>query len=1042
MKLKAKLTPFSSIVRYVSTGRNALIGLELEHAVGTCDGICQQDGQQHFNCAPFHGIYVRETYVTPYSKENAAACMIQCFWKRHRERTHFTSIVLSSMWNMLDNNQEQLQMKRAEKIKSASQALSILARQNSKGPRLSHSVSSVTEDYRGPRLHFPLRLSNVLDMLEQFKKGTILHSKYVMEVLADAKKFFNQLPTLQEITVNEGEKLTVVGDLHGQLKDLFTIFTTNGLPSNKNKYLFNGDFVDRGLYGTEVVMTILCFRSLYPESVFLNRGNHESRNQNSWMGFEEEIWEKYDGTNEGDPARASVVYNMFQTFFDTLPLCALVLKKIFVVHGGLFSCDNVTLAHIKAISRKREPPLHQQGFEDKIYEDMLWSDPRAIAGRQPSERGAGTEFGHEVTNNFCAVNRVALVIRSHECVPEGYEVLHGGRLITLFSASRYCGTQLNKGAFLTLGADLQPEIQQFYGNPMTEAEWEKPEEEQVKLQENLEGDAMRMIAERICDHKADLFWYFTQHDQESNGRVPRLVWAEALKSVLALDLPFLLCQTKLTDADADNLINYSRFLSRYRIENPTVDSSGWQESIISTICKKLYRAMGAGSIEHAFRIFDADKNGTIEYDEFMSTLKQMDTGLSEHQVFELMRTADTNDDGRIDFKEFVQRFEVIFTDIRNQPSDKGSFVQSSPPPPPFNAPSKLQRRTSERETPIGPVPMENVDPETMSALLQIGKAFFQLDGSLLDNFHRFDTNRDGVLQTEEFFSAIKQLGLTFSDALLDKIMKAVDLDGGNTIDYKEFLAAFSVKDNSENEVLAKGELTWQQTILQQVSNVFYQHRIHIRSAFRLFDQDNSGSISREEFRAGISTFNAILEMPLSEDQIEALLTMSTTGYGISGHKNSFSSTVKIGNYVEDQFGAALAKSSIECSQLGLSEVQANFSDPQSKPPPEDKRSIHHETEQYVARTGLSYSLLFPHGMAGCEGSSTDWCTTNQLLHGSQRIPSKKVFENGSSIGPHSIDSSQRNLKSIELQKKLAREKRLEQSYVTATQANSALVRKK
>ncbi|RHY33823.1 hypothetical protein DYB32_001382 [Aphanomyces invadans] len=429
------------------------------------------------------------------------------------------------------DNAEQLNMKRAEKTKSASQALSLLAKQSvCVGEiKISHSVSSITDDYSGPRLAFPLRLHNVLDMLEQFKKGVVLHSKYVMDVLSEAKKVFTALPTLQEIAVAEGEKLTVVGDIHGQLKDLFTIFTTNGLPSGKNKYLFNGDFVDRGAYGTEVMMTLLCFKLLYPDGVYLNRGNHESRNQNSWMGFEEEIWAKYDGTMDGDPCRASTVYDAFQGLFDSLPLCALVLKKIFVVHGGLFSCDNVTLAHIKAINRKREPPLHQTGFEDKIYEDMLWSDPRTIA-----------------------------VIRSHECVPEGYDVLHGGRLITLFSASRYCGTQMNKGAFLTLGSDLQPEIQQFYGNPLNESEWERPEDEQAKMQENLEGDALRMIAERICDHKADLFWYFTQHEHEHKGTVPRLVWAEALKSILGIDLPFLLYQTKLADSEPDNTINYSK----------------------------------------------------------------------------------------------------------------------------------------------------------------------------------------------------------------------------------------------------------------------------------------------------------------------------------------------------------------------------------------------------------------------------------------------------------------------------------------------------
>lgn len=462
----------------------------------------------------------------------------------------------SVTWNMLDNNQEQLNLKRADRIRSAEQALALLAKNKDKVVGNAEDYAdAIPVEYVGPKLTWPLTLQSVLAMMEDFKNGKILHHAYVTEVLHEVRKTMGALSTLQEIKIEDGSKLTIVGDIHGQLQDLYSIFTINGIPSMSNKYLFNGDFVDRGDYGIEVVVTMFCFKLLYPEGVYMNRGNHESRNQNSWMGFEEELWSKYDGSDVKDPSRANRLFNLFQLCFDSLPLCALVQEKIFVVHGGLTSKESVTLAHLNSISRKREPPLHQTGYEDRIFEDMLWSDPRNIQGKQPSERGAGIEFGQDVTNNFCAVNRVALIVRSHECVPEGYEVLHGGRLITLFSASRYCGTQTNKGAFLSLGNDLQPEIQQFYAHPMNETDFGIPEN---KMQEVLVEDNLRMIAERICDHKSSLFWYYTQHDQEHQGSIPRLVWAEGLRSVMQLDIPFLNYQKQLATTQSDNTINYAK----------------------------------------------------------------------------------------------------------------------------------------------------------------------------------------------------------------------------------------------------------------------------------------------------------------------------------------------------------------------------------------------------------------------------------------------------------------------------------------------------
>lgn len=69
------------------------------------------------------------------------------------------------------------------------------------------------------------------------------HPQYALELLAHSRKLFASEPTLQEVSIPEGHRLTLVGDLHGQLQDLFTIFTLNGLPSEVRWLLRPGWFV-------------------------------------------------------------------------------------------------------------------------------------------------------------------------------------------------------------------------------------------------------------------------------------------------------------------------------------------------------------------------------------------------------------------------------------------------------------------------------------------------------------------------------------------------------------------------------------------------------------------------------------------------------------------------------------------------------------------------------------------------------------------------------------------------------------------------------
>ena len=46
------------------------------------------------------------------------------------------------------------------------------------------------------------------------------------------------------------------------------------------------------------------------------------------------------------------------------------------------------------------------------------------------------------------VNDLQMIVRAHECVMDGFERFAQGHLITLFSATNYCGTANNAGAAL------------------------------------------------------------------------------------------------------------------------------------------------------------------------------------------------------------------------------------------------------------------------------------------------------------------------------------------------------------------------------------------------------------------------------------------------------------------------------------------------------------------------------------------------------------------------------------------------------------------
>lgn len=105
-------------------------------------------------------------------------------------------------------------------------------------------------------------------------------------------------------------------------------------------YLFLGDYVDRGIYGTEVMILLMCLKINFPSSIILLRGNHESRSMTENFTFRKEVIDRYDENT----------YEIFLEVFNSLPLACLVDDKYLAMHGGI-SPDMQKLEDINRIDR-------------------------------------------------------------------------------------------------------------------------------------------------------------------------------------------------------------------------------------------------------------------------------------------------------------------------------------------------------------------------------------------------------------------------------------------------------------------------------------------------------------------------------------------------------------------------------------------------------------------------------------------------------------------------------------------------------------------
>jgi len=540
-----------------------------------------------------------------------------------------------------------------------------------------------------------------------------------------------------------------------------------------------------------------------------------------------------------------------------------------------------------------------------------------------------------VTRQFLEEDRFELLVRSHQ-LPEnqqGYSSHHGGLCFTIFSASNYCGICDNEGSVLVCKPDGSCEaVSHFAPNfqQIAQLHIEQPENiadetpaavraqqanrrrtnsemlqnmaHQAAMREStsragkLEKEVLWRVARMVVENKQALFEYWKDCDTSSRGFISLDHCVEGMAAVLGDALPWETVGRVLQVSDVlSQDVDYRSFLNRFRVTVVGGASGGdrWAEEMLGRFYGRLLTLKGdAGSLVELEGFLGHGENRVTEQSACEVFQWVLGSTLTEAQGTSMLRTLSAHacpDPSPVskpmDVWGFLSRLDVCYQHQTGVQQGVAMAAEHG------GSPSKNPE--------FGSKPLVSASPWVRSVLSHVGRLLWMEDAGgtpksgntrMLQVFRSFDKNKDGLLDREQFTTAVTNLLIEY-DAQLPPSIKAstatsenignlvayVDVSGDGIINYLEFLHAFQPVDRTPGRGL-------RMDLMEQICTTIWANKPSLLRTLQVCEDTLgtavsggvTGSLHRDHLKRTLRSLNASLGVsnrgaPLTNDQIDILV---------------------------------------------------------------------------------------------------------------------------------------------------------------------------